>query len=104
MTITEHLPFSLDYHDPQKRSIANSISILFDNGTSLGPITIEYPLGHRRRRQEGLPLLFNKFERNVELLLPPGRVKQLLSIFKNQKKLEAMTIPSLVEQFIFTPQ
>ncbi|MBA2728313.1 MAG: bifunctional 2-methylcitrate dehydratase/aconitate hydratase [Parachlamydiaceae bacterium] len=100
MTVTEYPSYSVDYLDPAKRSIANSILIQFQNGSSLGPIAIEYPLGHRRRRKEGLPLLFNKFEENVGTLLPLGRVKQLLALFQNQKKLEAMTIPTFVEQFI----
>ena len=100
MTVSEHKPYSEDYHEPSKRSIANTVTIYFENGTSLGPVTVEYPLGHSRRRKEGLPLLYKKFEENAGTILPPGRVKQLLTLFQNQKKLEAMTVPSLVEHFI----
>ncbi len=69
------------------------------SNTFFGPIAIEYPLGHRRRRAESLPLILQKFESNSDYLLPPGRVKQIITLFKNQKKLEAMSIPSFVDLF-----
>lgn len=99
MIVIEHKPYSVDYLDPAKRSIANAITIRFKNGTSLPLMAIEYPLGHRRRREEGLPLLFRKFENNLDTLLLPGRVKQLLALFCDQKKLEAKPIPAFVDLF-----
>lgn len=90
--VKEHLPFSEDYHHPDKRSIANSLTIHFKDGSTLGPVTIEYPLGHRRRRKEGLPLLFQKFENNLKSRFSPNKVKILLDLFQNPKKFDAMPV------------
>lgn len=65
MQVTENKQFSLDYHDPLKRSIANSIKITFKDGQETDMITIEYPVGHKNRRKEGVPLLLNKFKNNL---------------------------------------
>lgn len=65
MQVTEDKAFSADYHDPDKRSIANAICIEFNDGSRSDEIKVEYPIGHRRRRKEGIPLLINKFERAV---------------------------------------
>jgi len=56
ITCTEDAAFSADYHDPQKRSIANAITITLSDGTVLDEIVVEYPVGHKRRREEGIPL------------------------------------------------
>lgn len=101
MIVSEHPSYSADYLDPSKRSIANAITIYFENGTSLKPLVIEYPLGHKRRRHEGLPFLFKKFENNISSLFPDGRVKKILALFQNQAKLEAMLIPTLTDLFIY---
>ncbi len=68
MHVSEHKPFSQDYLDPSKRSIASSVSILFKDGTRLGPVTVEYPLGHRRRRKESLPFLQEKLEAGLKAI------------------------------------
>ena len=63
----EEKSFSVDYHDPEKRSISNAITIELKDGTVLNEVEIEYPVGHKRRRVEGTPLLMNKFKRLVWL-------------------------------------
>ncbi len=62
MHVTENEKFSRDYHDPEKRSIANSIKLVFKDGTASNLITVEYPIGHKRRRDEGIPVLLSKFK------------------------------------------
>ena len=57
--------FTRDYHDPQKRSIANAVTVRLKDGRTLDEVVVEYPIGHRRRRQEGIPLLLAKFRRNL---------------------------------------
>lgn len=57
--------FSADYHDPEKRSIGNAITLTLNDGTVLDEVAIEYPVGHKRRRTEGTPLLMQKFERHI---------------------------------------
>jgi 2-methylcitrate dehydratase len=57
--------FSIDYHDPAKRSIGNALLVTLDDGTVLNEVEVEYPVGHKRRRAEGTPLLENKFKRHI---------------------------------------
>lgn len=57
--------FSIDYHDPAKRSIGNALLVELNDGTVLDEVEVEYPVGHKRRREEGTPLLINKFKRCV---------------------------------------
>lgn len=89
MVVQENRDYSLDYLDPQKRSIANAVQVFFKDGSSSENIVVEYPLGHRRRRTEGIPLLLEKFKRHlnhrfstvqseriVELCLDPQRLSQ----------------------------
>lgn len=90
MEIAEEQQFSKDYHDPEKRSIANSMQIFFKNGDKTEKVTIEYPIGHRRRRQEGIPVLEQKFEHNLGVVFTANRVKQLVQICSNQEQLEKM--------------
>lgn len=65
MQVQEEKHFTQDYHDPEKRSIANAIQITFKDGSVTDEVLVEYPIGHRRRRKEGIPLLLNKFEAAV---------------------------------------
>ncbi len=90
MEIAEEQQFSEDYHNPEKRSIANSMQIFFKNGEQTEKVTIEYPIGHRRRRQEGIPVLEQKFETSLGVVFTANRVKQLVQICGNQEQLEKM--------------
>jgi 2-methylcitrate dehydratase len=65
MVVNESKQFSIDYLDENKRSIANAVTIYFKDGDRLGPVVVEYPLGHKRRRKEGEELIFRKFENNI---------------------------------------
>lgn len=65
ITCTEDLNFTKDYHDPQKRSIANALTITLKDGTVLDEVVVEYPVGHKRRREEGIPLLIKKYQTNL---------------------------------------
>lgn len=57
--------FSADYHDPEKRSIGNALLVELNDGSVLDEVEVEYPIGHRRRRAEGTPLLVEKFKRHI---------------------------------------
>src|SRR3546814_7189496 len=67
MVCVEEPQFTRDYHDPDKRSIANALRVEFDDGSSLPEIIVEYPIGHRRRRVEGIPLLVSKERKSTRL-------------------------------------
>jgi 2-methylcitrate dehydratase PrpD len=100
MTMEENPQYSRDYLDPLKRSIANSVQITFDDETSTGEVAVEYPLGHRRRRAEGLPLLFDKLRENLSSRIPHDRVEEIVRLFQDRPRLERMSVPALVDLFL----
>ncbi len=78
MVVTENDRMSADYLDPAKRSIGNSVQVVFRGGQSTEKIAVEYPIGHRRRRAEGVPLLLVKYEKNLRSRLSPQSVDRIL--------------------------
>jgi 2-methylcitrate dehydratase len=95
--------FTLDYHDTSKRSIANSLRVSFNDGSILEE-TVEYPIGHKRRRDDGIPLLQAKFERNLARRFPPSQQAAILKASSDLAKLEAMAVHSYVDLFIPLPE
>ncbi len=100
MNVTEHKAFTADYYDPEKRSIANAIQIRFKDGQISEQVVVEYPLGHQRRRQEGLPLLFQKFRDNLSTRFNSEKVEKILDLFKNPSALEYIPVDTFMEHFI----
>src|SRR5690606_5869452 len=100
MTVTENPRFSADYMDPAKRSIANAIQIRFRDGSTTERVEIEYPVGHRRRRAEGIPLLLEKFRRNAAATLPPEAVERIERVSEDQARLEALPVEEFVDLWI----
>jgi 2-methylcitrate dehydratase len=89
MEVTEEPRYSRDYLDPEKRSIANAVQVFFRDGTSTERVEVEYPLGHRRRRDEALPHLLAKARTNLATGLSPGRVEALVALCLDPERLEA---------------
>ncbi|MAI07364.1 MAG: 2-methylcitrate dehydratase [Magnetococcales bacterium] len=84
MEVKENKQFSEDYHDPEKRSIANSVQIFFNDGTSTEKVTVEYPIGHRRRREEGMPVLVEKFKKAVRAHYTSNKANDLINMFEGE--------------------
>lgn len=100
MVVREHLPFSKDYLDPDKRSIANKLTVTL-KGKTLSH-TQEYPLGHRRRRKDCIPELFKKYEHNIRSHpLLNRQTSELLKLFYDRKKIEKLPVTELMA--LFTP-
>ena len=76
----EDKTFTADYHDPEKRSIANAITIEFNDGSILGEVVVEYPIGHARRRNEGIPLLLEKYKTNLARIFDSATQEKILSL------------------------
>jgi len=91
--------FTADYHDPDKRSIANALRIELIDGTVLEQ-TVEYPIGHRRRRAEGLPLLVEKFKTNLRRRFPEDRQEKILSASLDSDRLEFMPVSEYVDLYV----
>lgn len=92
MHVTEHEPFSQDYLTPDKRSIANSIKLTFNDGSESELVTVEYPIGHRRRREEGVVVLLDKFKRNLATHFPAKQVDALVAAMQDTQALAAMSV------------
>ncbi len=92
MVVSENTMFSRDYHDPDKRSIANSIQLIFKDGSVSELVTVEYPIGHRRRREEGLPVLLQKFKRNLNTRFTPEKTEEILNKMNDTNRLSAMSV------------
>jgi 2-methylcitrate dehydratase len=91
--------FTRDYHDPDKRSIANGLTIRLNDGTALRELVVEYPIGHKRRRAEGIPLLVEKFRTNLARRFDRARQQAILDVSLDQRRLEAMPVSSYVDLY-----
>lgn len=92
MTVIEDPTFSRDYLDPEKRSIANALQIRFKDGTQTKKVTVEFPIGHPRRRQEGIPKLIQKFEENMKTRYPAKQLEKIMNLVLDHHKLEATPV------------
>jgi len=100
MQVAEEPRYSRDYLDPDKRSIANAVQVFFTDGTATAQVEVEYPIGHRRRRAEGIPLLEDKFRRNLATRLPAARAGAILDLCRDSEALRALPVDAFVERFV----
>jgi len=100
MTCVENRQWSRDYLDPAKRSIANALQVFFNDGSTTDRVAVEYPLGHRRRRREGVPLLEAKFRTNLARRFPPKQQQAIISLCGDPRRLEATPVNEFVDLFV----
>ena len=100
METVEDPQFTKDYHDPNKRSIANGLTVTFTDGTMWDEVLVEYPIGHKRRRDEGFPLLIEKFKSNIALLFSEKQQNTILENVMDFDNLIQMDVPDFVDLFI----
>jgi 2-methylcitrate dehydratase len=100
MVCVEDRGFSKDYLDPGKRSIANGLTVEFSDGRKLKEVVVEYPIGHRRRRDEGIPLLVEKFRTNLARRFPGKQQRAILGLVLDAKKLAATPVHEFVDLFV----
>lgn len=96
----EEPEFTRDYHDPEKRSIANAMTIEFTDGTKTNELRVDYPIGHRLRRAEGIPVLEEKFRQNLKRRFPKKQQDRILAVSLNQSALEAMPVHEYVDLYV----
>ena len=92
--------FTKDYFDPDKRSIANGLTITLKDGTKLDEIVVEYPIGHARRREEGMPVLVEKFKRNLARRFPAKQQKSILEVSLDRDALWEMPVNEYVDLYV----
>lgn len=100
MTLVEDPTYSADYLDPEKRTNSNSIQVHFKDGTSTNISEVLYPLGHPRRRADGIPLLMEKFEHNVKRIFSGEQRETILAVCLDQDRLEAMPVNEFVDLMV----
>jgi 2-methylcitrate dehydratase PrpD len=99
MVCVENRQWSRDYLNPAKRSIANAVQVFFNDGSASDKVAVEYPLGHRRRRKEGVPQLEAKFRTNLARRFAPKQQQAILAVTRSQQRLEATPVNEFVDLF-----
>lgn len=97
MTCVEDPQFTKDYHDPEKRAIANGITVELNDGTVLAEVLVEYPIGHPRRRDEGIPKLIEKYKRNLARIFSEKQQQQICEATLDYDTFIAMDVNDLVD-------
>ena len=92
MEVVENEQYTKDYFDADKRYIGNSVQVFFSDGSSTDKVAIDFPIGHRERRSEGIPVLVNKFNSSVEPKLKPGQWEQLHALCNDREALAATAV------------
>ena len=100
MVIEEDKRYSREYLEADKRSVANAVQIFFEDGSSTEKIEVEYPIGHRRRREEGLPLLIEKFKNNLGTQFSESRSEVILNLCLDESKLESTAVSDFMELIV----
>ena len=100
MDVVEDARYTREYLEADKRSIANAIQVYFKDGSHTEKVAVEYPIGHRRRRSEGIPVLKNKFLANLRSRFPEGRCQQIMDVYLDADKLAYMPVNKFMELFI----
>jgi len=100
ITCVEDKQFTADYHDPSKRSIANALTIELNDGTVLDEVVVEYPIGHARRRTEGIPLLIEKYRTNLARIFSEDQQRKIAEVSLDRAKLEAMPVSDFLSLLV----
>ena len=96
MVVEEDLGYSKDYHDPEKRAFTNAIEVHFKDGSKTERVEVEFPIGHPRRRAEGIPVLEEKFARNLATHYSDESCKEIIDLCNNQAVLEATPVTAFM--------
>jgi 2-methylcitrate dehydratase len=100
ITCVEDKQFTADYHDPSKRSIANALTIELNDGTVLDEVVVEYPIGHARRRTEGIPLLIEKYRTNLARIFSEDQQRKIAEVSLDRAKLEAIPVSDFLSLLV----
>jgi 2-methylcitrate dehydratase len=100
MEIHENTTYTKEYLEPEKRSIANALQIYFKDGNCTEKVEINYPVGHKRRRKEGIPLLEEKFQANLATKFPAKRCRKIFELCKDQRRLEQTPVNEFMDLFV----
>ncbi|WP_110685342.1 bifunctional 2-methylcitrate dehydratase/aconitate hydratase [Salinicola aestuarinus] len=100
MQVIEEPRYTREYLEADKRSIANAVQVFFNDGSQTERVAVEYPIGHRRRREEGVPRLKAKFQRSLATRFPGGRCQQIYDLYEDSAALEATAVPAFMDLWV----
>ncbi|MDP9088915.1 MAG: bifunctional 2-methylcitrate dehydratase/aconitate hydratase [Pseudomonadota bacterium] len=100
MQVKENAAFTQDYYSADKRYIGNAVQVFFNDGTSSPRVAVDFPIGHRKRRAEGMPVLVKKFQDSVAAHFPPKQTESIQSMFSDHRTLAAMPISDFVAKLV----
>jgi 2-methylcitrate dehydratase len=100
MEVSENTMFTEDYFDPEKRGIGNALQVFFKDGSASERVEISYPIGHRRRREEGIPELIKKFESAVSDHFSEQQALAIRTALESQPALASMDVPAFVDDWV----
>ena len=100
MVVEEDARYSREYHEADKRSIANAVQVFFKDGSHTEKVAVEYPIGHRRRREEGIPVLVEKFEANLATRFPSGQSHRIRDLCLERRSLEATSVNEFMDLLV----
>ncbi|RII27007.1 MAG: 2-methylcitrate dehydratase [Geobacter sp.] len=100
MEVVEEPRYSREYLEPDKRSIANAVQVFFTDGTKSERVEVEYPIGHRRRRAAAIPLLEEKFRKNLASRFPQGQAEKIMTLCSDRHRLEAIPVDEFMALFV----
>lgn len=92
--------FTVDYHDPSKRTIPNALTVTLNDGTVLEEVVVEAPLGHRLRREEAKPEILAKYKRHLQAHFDQARIDELLKVGWNREQLESYEVDKYVDLYV----
>ena len=100
MQVKENSTFTQEYYDPHKRYIGNAVQVFFKDGTASDRVQVDYPIGHRKRRAEGMPALVKKFQDSVAAHFAPKQTEAIMAMFANRKNLAAMPVSEFAAKLV----
>jgi 2-methylcitrate dehydratase len=100
MQVKENATFTQEYYDANKRYIGNAVQVFFKDGTASERVQVDYPIGHRKRREEGMPVLVKKFETSVAAHFSPRQTESIKAMFADRGALAAMPVNEFVAKLV----
>jgi 2-methylcitrate dehydratase len=100
MQVKENATFTQEYYDPNKRYIGNAVQVFFKDGSASPRVQVDYPIGHRKRREEGMPVLVKKFESSVAAHFTPAQTESIKAMFKERNALAAMPVSEFAARLV----
>jgi 2-methylcitrate dehydratase len=100
MQVKENATFTKEYYDPEKRYIGNAVQVFFKDGSASPRVQVDFPIGHRKRREEGMPVLVKKFEASVAAHFSPRQTESITGMFRDRAALAAMPVSEFVARLV----